>query len=171
MSSPSGFRFIDEVDAQRQLGVDRLTFEELVRSKRLRNVSAGFFRATDVIRLRDELNPESVAEDVANASQPTDGSAPAPTPQPTVATEAKPNKAKKGHDPAMRVHLRLTADLKWCDINDSDIRAWFDQLRPDAYDRQRMNARFIISRMEEVLALIDAGEARLLSEAPPKPEA
>ena len=156
------FRFIDEVDAQRQLGVDRLTFEDLVRTKRLAHVTPGFFRATDVAKLRTELNPTSEAEDVAAATGPTDGSQllvpSAPLP---------PVKKKKGHEPAMRVHLRLTADLKWYDISDQDVRAWFDQLRPDAYERQRANARFVITRMQQIMALIDAGEAQLAAQAQP----
>ncbi len=157
------FRFIDEVDAQRQLGVDRLTFEELVRTKRLRTVTPGFFRIGDVAKLRDELHPEMAAEEVAATAQPTDGSA---LVAPATA-EAPTTKKKKGHEPAMRVHLRLTADLKWYDIGDADLRAWFDQLRPDAYDRQRANVRFIIERMEQIQALIDSGEARLADEEQP----
>lgn len=153
------FRFIDEVDAQRQLGVDRLTFEELVRAKRLRAVTPGFFRIGDVARLRDELHPEMAAEEAVAAAQPTDGSELATSA--TATTDAPPIKKKKGHEPPMRVHLRLTADLKWYDISDADLRAWFDQMRPDAYDRQRANVRYIIERMEQILALIDAGEARL----------
>ena len=159
-----GFRFIDEVDAQRQLGVDRLTFEELVRTKRLREVTPGFFRGTDVAKLRAELHPEVEAEDAEAALQPTDGSqladGPQPADTPALAQTTNPPK-KKGHEPAMRVHLRLTADLKWYDIGDADLRAWFDQLRPDAYERQRANARFVITRMEQILALIDEGERRL----------
>ncbi len=158
MSTPGRFRFLDDTDAQRQLGVDRLTFEELLRSGRLRPVSSSgekthFFRAADVARLRGELHPESEAEDADSTAQPTDGSL-------LVTPAAPPAPAKKGHDPAMRVHLRLTADLKWYDISDDDVRAWFDQLRPDAYERQRANASFVISRMRRIIALIDEGEAR-----------
>jgi hypothetical protein len=153
-----GFRFIDEVDAQRRLGVDRLTFEELVRTKRLREVTPGFFRGTDVAKLRDELHPDVEAEDAEVLSQPADNPAQAAD-HPPEQTAIPPK--KKGHEPAMRVHLRLTADLKWYDIGDADLRAWFDQLRPDAYERQRANARFMIARMEQILALIDEGERRL----------
>jgi hypothetical protein len=149
-------RFIDDVDAQRQLGVDRLTLEGLVRSKRLRPVSATkeghyFFRATDIARLRGELYPDSEAEGVSDGSPAEDASAAAP------AAPAQP--AKKKHDPAMRVHLRLTADLKWYDISDADLQAWLDQLGSDAYDRQRANARYVISRMERIIALIDQAGA------------
>src|SRR5262249_49354955 len=149
------------VDAQRQLGVDRLTFEELVRTKRLREVTPGFFRGTDIAKLRAELHPDVEAEEMEAASQPADGPQLADGPQPTDnSAPSQTTPKKKGHEPAMRVHLRLTADLKWYDIGDADLRAWFDQLRPDAYERQRANARFVIARMEQILALIDEGERR-----------
>ena len=162
----SNFRFLDDTDAQRQLGVDRLTFQELIRSKRLRAISGQgtiqFFRAQDVAKLRDELNPESAAEDADATQSMAEGATADPDGnEPSVAKSA-PAK-KKGHDPAMRVHLRLTADLKWYDIADSDLQAWFDQLHPDTYERRRANAQFVRERMAQIIALIDAGEARLQS--------
>jgi hypothetical protein len=185
----TSFRFLDDVDAQRQLGVDRLTFEELLRTKRLRPVSRqgtlSFYRAADIARLRAELYPETEDEDdeaVATAagdmgamgamhrahtpagapSSSADaspagmlGEAPA---EGDTATPAKPK--KKSLDPAMRVHVRLTADLKWYDITDRDLRAWFDQLHPETYARRRANAEFVKQRMEQIIALLDAGQAR-----------
>ena len=148
----SGFRFVDDVDAQRQLGVDRLTFEQLVRDGRLKPVSrAGgqmFFRAGDLAKLRDSLHPDAETEEHASEDAAAE-SIPA----------AKP--AKKRQDPAMRVHIRLTADLKWYDISDADLQAWFDQTIPEAYDRYRANAQFVIARMQHLLRLIDEGESRL----------
>jgi hypothetical protein len=160
-------RFVDDTDAQRQLGVDRLTFEALLREKRLRPVSRQgtiqFFRTADIMRLRAELYPESEAEDAAEAQAVAEGSAPAPSSSaaPETAALAATPARKKGHDPAMRVHLRLTADLKWYDISDADLQAWFDQLHPDTYARRRANAEFVKQRMEQIIALIDAGQARL----------
>lgn len=61
----------------------------------------------------------------------------------------------------MRVHVRLTADLKWYDISDADLQAWFDQLHPETYARRRANAVFIMQRMQQIIDLIDAGQARL----------
>jgi hypothetical protein len=174
----SNFRFLDDVDAQRQLGVDRLTFEELLHTKRLRPVSRqgtlSFYRAADIARLRAELYPEAEAEDdaVAAASSPASIAsaisdappatldAPAPTGTPTGATPPPAKPKKKGHEPAMRVHLRLTADLKWYDITDRDLQAWFDQLHPETYARRRANAVFVKQRMEQIIALLDAGQAR-----------
>ena len=162
----SNFRFLDDTDAQRQLGVDRLTFQELIRSKRLRPVSGQgtiqFFRVQDVAKLRDELNPESAAEDADATPAMAEGSAATPEGnQPSAMQNAPTPTKKKGHDPAMRVHLRLTADLKWYDIADSDLQAWFDQLHPDTYERRRANAQFVSERMAQIIALIEVGEARL----------
>jgi hypothetical protein len=165
----SNFRFLDDTDAQRQLGVDRLTFEELLRTKRLRPVSGmgtiQFFRVTDIARLRAELEQEAEERVVETAPRglppqnpPTQvGNPPAP---PT--DEARPTtKPKKAQDPAMRVHVRLTADLKWYDISDADLQAWFDQLHPETYARRRANALFVMQRMQQIVALIDAGQAQL----------
>lgn len=152
MSGPSSFRFIDDTDAQRQLGVDRLTFQELLRSKRLRPVSTQgtiqFFRAGDLVKLRAELNPETEAEDAA---------------QTAIAPVEETKKPAKKHDPAMRVHLRLQADLKWYDISDADLQAWFDQVHPDTYERRRILTQFLQTRMGQILALIDAGIAQRAS--------
>jgi hypothetical protein len=166
----SNMRFIDDTDAQRQLGIDRLTFEALLRDKRLRPISQQgtiqFFRAADIARLRAELNPESEAEDAAEAQAVAEGHATAPESSSTASSSAPvapvpPPPKKKGHDPAMRVHLRLTADLKWYDIADSDLQAWFDQLHPETYGRRRANAEFIKQRMEQIIALLDAGQTQM----------
>lgn len=162
MSGPSNFRFIDDTDAQRQLGVDRLTFQELLRSKRLRPVSSQgtiqFFRAGDLVKLRAELNPETEAEDAAERAQ-------------DATPSAEDKKPVKKHDPAMRVHLRLQADLKWYDISDTDLQAWFDQVHPDTYERRRILAQFLQTRMTQIMALIDDGIAhRALMPADGQPQ-
>jgi hypothetical protein len=148
------FRFLDDTDAQRILGVDRLTFQELLRTKRLRPVSGTgtiqFFRAADVNRLHDELAAEATSPTEALAAE-----------TPPAAPEAVPEKKpKKVQEPAMRVHTRMTADLKWYDISDADIQAWFDQLHPETYERRRGVAQFVRQRMDHIIALLDAGEAR-----------
>lgn len=152
------FRFLDDVDTQKLLDVDRVTFVELLRSGRLRPVSSQgsiqFFRAGDVAKLRAELHPEP--------SAPTDETPPEPTPTAEGTPRAKKTKAQ---DPAMRVHQRLTADLKWYDISDDDLRAWVAQLDPEGYSRRRTHATFLIERMQHIIALLDENEARL--SAPP----
>ncbi len=157
----TNFRFIDDVDAQRQLGVDRLTFEQLVRDGRLKVVSRQgammFFRAAEIAKLRDALHPETVEEESDTAPGDPPG-ATIPDAAPPAATAAKA--ARKTHEPAMRVHLRLTADLKWYDISDADLQAWFDQTVPEAYERYRANATFVIRRMQHIIDLLDEGQAR-----------
>jgi hypothetical protein len=149
----SSFRFLDDTDAQRILGVDRLTFQALLQSKRLRPVSGTgtiqFFRAADVNRLRDELASEAAAA-VAQAEAAAEQAPP----------ESPAKKPRRAQDPALRVHARFTADLKWYDISDADIQAWFDQLHPETYARRRGVAQFVKERMEHVIALLDAGAAR-----------
>ncbi len=142
MSKPaSRFAFIDDSEALRRLGVDRKTLEQLIQEKRLRAYGGvgkdAFFKAGDVEALAAELHP------AAEVAAPEETSA----------------EAKKRHDPAMRVHLRLQADLKWFDINDDDIAAWFRELRPDGYQRQRSNIAEVMRKLQQIVDLIDAHSA------------
>ncbi len=145
MSKPaSRFSFLDDSEVIRRLGIDRARLEQLIQQKRLRTYGGvgkgAFFKAADVEALYAELHPATTAEE--------DEAVPA---------ESQPGKpAKPQHDPAMRVHLRLQADLKWFDISDSDIDAWFRELRPDAYPRQRSNIQQVIRKLQRVVDLIDA---------------
>ena len=59
----------------------------------------------------------------------------------------------------MRVHLRLQADLKWFDLSDDDIAAWFRELRPDGYARQRSNILEVMRKLQQIVDLIDANSA------------
>src|SRR5262249_41330782 len=135
---------------------DRVTFEELLRSKRLRPVSGQgtiqFFRASDVAKLRAELHPDPTPEAVPAEAAP-EGETPKKT-------------TRKPRDPAMSVHQRLTADLKWYDISDEDLKAFVDQLHPESYGRRRNHAVFLIERMQRLIALIDESEARLATSPP-----
>jgi hypothetical protein len=151
------FRFLDDSDAQRQLGIDRITLEELIRTGRLKAVSRSgeniyFFRAAEIARVRAELYPDD-----DNSSIETDKETVTTPPDQNTSEGTRP---KKQRDPAMRVHQRLTADLKWYDISDDDIAAWLAELRPDSYDRQESNARYIISRMQQIIDMIEEGRNR-----------
>ncbi len=142
MSKPaSRFAFIDDSEALRRLGIDRKTLEQFIREKRLRAYGGvgkdAFFKASEVDALYAELHPA------------------AETPE----TEETPAEAKKRHDPAMRVHLRLQADLKWFDISDDDIAAWFRELRPDGYQRQRSNIVEVMRKLQRIVDLIDSSSA------------
>jgi hypothetical protein len=142
MSKPaSRFAFIDDSEALRRLGIDRKTLEQLIQEKRLRAYGGvgkdAFFKAGDVEALAAELHP--VAE----------------KPEP----EETPVEEKKHHEPAMRVHLRLQADLKWFDLSDDDIAAWFRELRPDGYQRQRSNIVAVMRKLQSIVDLIDSNSA------------
>jgi len=173
----TSFRFLDDTDAQRMLGIDRLTFEELLRTKRLRPISTSgenihFFRNADVMKLQAELHPvaatskdEVQIDDSAVAAALAEEEAALADPMTAAANRTTP---KKGHDPAMRVHLRLQADLKWYDIGADDLQAWFNQLRPDGYERHLNNTQFIIERMQQIQALIHSGQQKLQQIAEPQ---
>ncbi len=150
MSKPaSRFAFIDDSEALRRLGVDRKTLEQLVKEKRLRTYGGvgkdAFFKANEVEALFAELHP-------------------APEAEPEEAPPAEKKAGPPRHDPAMRVHLRLQADLKWFDVSEADLMAWFRELRPDAYQRQRSTVSEVMRKLHRIVDLIDANSA-----APEKP--
>ncbi len=141
----SRFAFIDDTETIRRLGIDRATLDQLVKAGRLRNYGGvgkgAFFKTADVEALYAELHP---AEEMAE-----------PEEAPTTTKLGGPPR----HEPAMRVHLRLQADLKWFDISDSDIEAWFRELRPDAYQRQRSNIQQVMHKLQRIIDLIEANSA------------
>jgi hypothetical protein len=138
MPPQSRFSFIDEGEALRRLKVDRPTFETLLKQGRLKPVRGmgrdAFYRASEVDALYSELHPQpELAEE----------------------EEAEIERKAKQHDPAMRVHLRLQADLKWLDISEEDIRLWFREVRTDAYGRYQSNIRQVMGKLQMILDLID----------------
>ena len=143
MTPSNRFAFVDESEAVRRLSVDHDTLLSLVREKRLRaypGVGKGhFFKAGDLDTLARELHPP--------AAEPTLGEPVAPT------TAAAPKRPQ--HDPAYKVHLRLTADLKWYDLSDDDLRTWVRELHPEGYERQRTNINSVIARLQRLLVLMD----------------
>ena len=140
-NSNSRFSFLDEGEALRRLGVDRDTLLTLVREKRLRaypGVGKGnFYRVSDLDKLAAEMRPAQEAEQ----------------PRPAITLESIT--ARKQHDPAYKVHLRLQADLKWFDITDDDLRAWVRELHPDGYRRQRTNLNAFIAKFERLRGMMD----------------
>lgn len=157
MTSPSRFAFVDEGEAVRLLGVDRDTLLTFVREKRLRAYKSGivnYYRTQDLEKLLSELRAEAAA-DRAGADQTT------PT-------------GRKVFDPAYKVHVRLQADLKWYELEDSDLRAWVREMTPDGYTRQRMNISMVISKLQRMIQLMEeaaAGWENLKPEAIPAPSA
>lgn len=171
----SKFAFLDEGEAIRLLGVDRDTLLTFVREKRLRSypgVGKGhFFRVSDLEKLAAELHPAPAAEpEPASAEQPARGRAlpVMQSPGATAGTTQESAQAtmqiltpqsltarKPQHDPAYKVHLRLTADLKWFDLTDADLRDWVRELHPDAYRRYRNNINAVIAKLEALRDLMD----------------
>lgn len=165
MSTPSRFSFVDEGEAVRRLGVDRDTVLSLVRAGRLKaypGVGKGsFFKLGDLLKLADELRPATATPEQTGAA----GDA-ASDPAAAPAAAKRPQ-----HDPAYKVHLRLTADLKWYDLTDEELRAWVRELHPDAYARQRTNISAVVTKLQRLMALMDEAAAHWQNLPPEPPDA
>ncbi|MBF6590875.1 MAG: hypothetical protein IVW57_10155 [Ktedonobacterales bacterium] len=147
-TKPARFSFVDEGEAVRRLGISRDALLSLVESKRLRaypGVGKGsFFRVSDLDALAAELRP-----------------APPPAPAGAVPiTLGGLGAGRKEHDPAMKVHLRLQADLKWLDLKEEELHAWVRELHPAAYEKNRGNLERVIALLSHLRELLDtAAEA------------
>jgi excisionase family DNA binding protein len=154
ISKPGGLRFafIDAGEAARRLGIDRVTLEQWVKDGRIkpyRGVGRDvFFRSSDVEALYNELHPAAeLAEAIASDERESAG-------------ETVQGPVRKKQDPQMRVYLRLQADAKWYDISEDDIRAWFQQLAPDGYERNKRNAEHTIKKLQFLVDLIEEAQKR-----------
>ncbi|MBE3558227.1 MAG: helix-turn-helix domain-containing protein [Ktedonobacteraceae bacterium] len=147
------FAFMDAGEAARRLGVDRLTLEQWVKDGRLKaRRGAGreaFFRTADVEALYNELHPAAELADAVAADE-----------RESAGQVGQGAPARKKQDPPMRVYLRLQADAKWYDVSDEDIRAWFNQLAPDGYERNKRNAEHAIKKLQYLVSLLDEGLQR-----------
>jgi excisionase family DNA binding protein len=146
------FAFIDAGEAARRLGVDRLTIDRWVKDGRIKPYRVGpgvFFRVTEVEAIYKELHPDAeLAQAIASDESESTGT-------------TKPiGLVKRQQDPQMRVYLRLQADAKWYDISDDDIRAWFQQLAPEGYDRNKRNAEHTIKKLQLIVSLIEEAKQR-----------
>ena len=146
------FAFVDAGEAARMLGIDRVTLDQWVRDGRIkphRGVGKDvFFRYADVQALYNELHPAiELAEAVAADERESAG-------------EAEVSPPRKKQDPQMRVYLRLQADAKWYDTSEEDIRAWFRQLAPDGYERNKRNAEHTIKKLQFLVSLIEEAQQR-----------
>ena len=154
MNRPARFSFVDEGEAVRRLGVDRDTVLAWVQAGTLRaypGVGKGsFFRLSDLEAL--------AAERASNAAQ---------TAHAEAAEEAAPG--KKQHDPAYKVHVRLTADLKWYDLTDADLSAWVRELHPSAYEKQRGNITRVKEKLDRLVALMDEAADHWATRSPRPP--
>ena len=156
-NKPGGgrFAFIDAGEAARRLGVDRITIDQWLKDGRMKAYRAGasvFVRVSEVEAIYKELHPDegmeqAVAADESESAAGTAGVKPI-------------GLLKRQQDPQMRVYLRLQADTKWYDISDDDIRAWFQLLDPEGYERHRRNAEHTIKKLQLIIDLIDQAKQR-----------
>jgi hypothetical protein len=151
---PGRFAFMDAGDVARRLQIDRITLEQWTREGRIkphRGVGKDvFYRGADVEALYNELFPSTEeAAAIAADEQESDGETPIAT-----------TPVRKKQDPPMRVYLRLQADAKWYDTSEEDIQAWFQQLAPDGYERNKRNAEHTIKKLQFLVSLLEEGQKR-----------
>lgn len=142
MAQPGKFAFLDESEALRRLNIDRDTLLGFVAEKRLRaypGVGKGnFYRAADIEALYTQLHAGEAIADEAPAAAVS---------------------GRKLFDPAYKVHVRLTADLKWYELEDEDLQAWVREMTADGYQRQRANITRVIEKLQRLVALMDEAAA------------
>lgn len=163
--SGSGFAFLDAGETARRLGIDRITLDQWIRDGRIKAYKGvgrdSFFKTAEVQALYNELHPASelaaaIAEDERESAAGEAGAAGTGVSQTIQLTPRR-----KQHDPQMKVYLRLQADAKWYDISDEDIRAWFSQLAPEGYERNKRNVEHTIQKLQYLVSLIEEGQKRI----------
>ncbi len=155
VNQPGGrrFAFLDAGETAKRLGIDRVTLDNWVKEGRIKTHRGvgreSFFRSNDVEALYSELHPSGELADAVAADE-SESSGEAEPQQPV----------RKKQDPQMRVYLRLQADAKWYDISEEDIRAWFQQLAPDGYERNKRNAQHTVKKLQYLVQLIEEAQQR-----------
>jgi len=129
MSSPLQFAFIDAVHAAEVLQVSKDAVLDLVSEGRLRTFGGKpdnpFFRSRDVAALVEELG---------------------------VRPEEQPKRMKSA---SAKVQQRLTADARWSDVTDEEIRDWARRADPSRRQAAHSAAATAIKRLEHVLLVIE----------------
>jgi hypothetical protein len=148
------FAFLEAGETARRLGIDRVTLDQWVREGRIKAYKGvgrdSFYKAAEVDALYKELHPTAeqaaaVAEDERETAGGGGGM-----------IQLTPR--KKQQEPQMKVYLRLQADAKWYDVTEEDIRAWFMQLAPDGYERNKRNAEHSIKKLQFLVSLIEEAQ-------------
>ncbi len=148
------FAFLDAGETAKRLGIDRVTLDQWVRDGRIKAYRGvgrdSFFKSAEIDVLRKELHPEAdLAAAIAADERET-----ASVGQPVQIT------VRKKQEPQMRVYLRLQADAKWYDTSEDDIRAWFQQLAPDGFERNKKNAMHSIKKLQYLVSLIEEAQEK-----------
>jgi Helix-turn-helix domain len=155
------FAFMDASETAKRLSIDRVTLEQWVKAGRIKTRGGVgrdvFFRSSEVESLYNELHQQAeFAEAIAADEQEGDDSQRIQG----ISVPAQSAATRKKQDPQMRVYVRLQADTKWYDIADDDIRAWFQLLSPDGYERNKRNAELTISKLQLIVKLIEDAQQR-----------
>lgn len=151
------FAFLDAGETARRLGIDRVTLDQWAREGRIKAYKGvgrdSFYKAAEVDALYKDLHPTAeqaaaMAEDERETAGGGGGTMIQLTPR------------KKQQEPQMKVYLRLQADAKWYDVTEDDIHAWFMQLAPDGYERNKRNAEHTIKKLQFLVSLIEEAQKR-----------
>jgi hypothetical protein len=125
--------FIDSVHAAELLGTTPEVILDYIASGKLRRFggkpSNPFLRSADVQVLRDELG---VGEETA-----------------------APRRVKGA---TARVQTRLTADARWSEISEADIREWAERADPARRQAARTAATLALERLQTLLRELDTTE-------------
>lgn len=144
------FRFIDVPTAADVLGTTRAQVLQYVESGRLRPYSgagqSAVFRTRDVEALLAELGREAAAALPAPARA-------APSAGSPIETAGRRRTESIRRDPVKKVGTRLTQDVRWGEITDADLAAWFDALDQRSYPAVRHAARQALTRLTRILEL------------------
>ena len=129
MSTPlERFAFVDSVIASEVLHVSQDTVLDWIKEGRLRafggKASNPFLRSADVAALVKELG---------------------------IATEESPKRTKSA---SARVQQRLTADSRWSEISEDDVRDWAGRADPARRAAARTAASTAIARLQIVLDVL-----------------
>lgn len=127
MSTPA---FIDSVHAAELLRTTQDAVLDLVKEGRLRTyggrASNPFVRSADVLALAPQLG-------VQEGSEP----------------------ARRTKSPSARVRTRLTADARWSEVSEQDIRDWAARADPASKQAARKAAVLARERLQSVLRSLD----------------
>jgi hypothetical protein len=137
--------YLNPGESARLLGVDRTTFDALVKEGRIRKfpgvLHETFYRRTDLEKLRNELQSAVPA----SAGEPTSAAV-----EPPVREEKPLVVAPRKKDQGKLIESRLSADSRWRDISYEDIDTWLKQLSPDGYERNKQHARRVMQKLQSI---------------------
>lgn len=126
--------FIDAVHAAELLRVSPDTLLDLIAEGRLRTYGGKaanpFLRSADVLALAPQLGVSELDEE-----------------------------PKRVKSPAARVRQRLTADARWSDVSEDDIREWARREDPASREAGRTAARTALERLSALLSVLEDAES------------